>query len=145
MLDLIADLLELARLKQARDRVGAQASPQDVAAILRKVLDLFQEQARGKEQSLEVNILAHPTVVANPEHLQTVWTNLISNAIKYTPRGGHIAVTLRADGDRAIGVVQDSGIGIAEADQPHLFQEFFRTEQAKSSGEVGTGLGLSIV
>jgi len=145
MLSLIADLLELARLKQAQEQVAAQASPQDMAGLLQEVIELFQEQARGKGQKLEVNILDRPTVVANRDHLRSIWTNLISNAIKYTPRGGHIVVTLRADGSRASGVVQDSGIGMTEQDRQHLFQEFFRGEQAKASGEMGTGLGLSIV
>jgi signal transduction histidine kinase len=71
--------------------------------------------------------------------------NLISNAIKYTPKGGRVTVTLQADKDRLSGIVEDTGIGIAENDLPNLFQEFFRTNQAKASGEIGTGLGLAIV
>ena len=71
--------------------------------------------------------------------------NLISNAIKYTPQGGRVAVTLQADKDRLTGTVEDTGIGIAETDLPNLFKEFYRTNQAKASGEIGTGLGLAIV
>ena len=71
--------------------------------------------------------------------------NLISNAIKYTPQGGRVTVTLQADKDTLTGSVEDTGIGIAEDDLPNLFQEFFRTNQARASGEIGTGLGLAIV
>ena len=144
-LDLVADLLELARLKQAKDQLAAEASPQDVANILKEVCELLREQAREKKQSFQVEILDHPIATANRDHLKHVWTNLISNAIKYTPEGGRIAIRLEQDKDCLIGVVEDSGIGIAEKDMPSLFQDFFRTDQAKASGEIGTGLGLSIV
>jgi two-component system sensor histidine kinase/response regulator len=145
MLDLIADLLELARLKQAGDRLVAEASPQDVAQILKEVCDLFREQAHEKSQSFQLDIMDHPVMMANRDHLKQIWTNLISNAIKYTPEGGRVAVTLQANNDKVIGVVEDSGIGIAQEDLPNLFQEFFRTDEAKASGAIGTGLGLSIV
>jgi two-component system sensor histidine kinase/response regulator len=145
MLDLIADLLELARLKQAKDRLVAEASPQDVAQILKEVCDLFREQAQEKRQSFQLDIMDHPVITANRDHLKQIWTNLISNAIKYTPEGGRVAVTLQANDKRIIGVVQDTGMGISQEDQSHLFQEFFRTDEAKASGAIGTGLGLSIV
>jgi two-component system sensor histidine kinase/response regulator len=145
MLDLTSDLLELARLKQTRDQLTAQASPQSMAALLEEVCDLLREQAHEKQQDFQVEILDRPTVVANREHLKQIWMNLISNAIKYTPEGGEILVSLRANNEHVIGVVEDTGIGIAKEDMPLLFQDFFRTDQAKASGEIGTGLGLSIV
>jgi two-component system sensor histidine kinase/response regulator len=145
MSDLISDLLELARLKQARDLVPTDASPHQMADILTEVCELFQEPAREKQQSLQVEILDRPVILANRDHLEEIWTNLISNAIKYTPEGGRISVSLRTDHSRLIGTVVDSGIGIREEDLPHLFQEFFRSDEAKASGEIGTGLGLSIV
>jgi two-component system sensor histidine kinase/response regulator len=145
MLDVISDLLDLARLKEARDQFAAAASPQPVADLLEEVCDLFREQAREKEQRFLVEIVDRPTMVANRNHLKQIWTNLISNAIKYTPRGGRIAVSLEAEGDNLVSMVEDSGIGIAEQDMANLFQEFFRSDQAKASGEIGTGLGLSIV
>jgi len=145
MLDLIADLLELSLLKQTRDRFTDKASPQDMAHILREVCDLLREQATEKKQSFQVDILDHPTIVAERDHLKQIWMNLISNAIKYTPEGGRVAVRLQKVDDGLIGVVEDSGMGIAEKDMPNLFQEFFRTDEAKASGQIGTGLGLSIV
>ena len=145
MLDLISDLLELARLKQAKEQIAAEASPEPMAEVLEEVCELLREQAREKRQSLQVEIVDRPIMTADRDHLRQIWTNLISNAIKYTPEGGRIAVTLQEDEGKAIGTVEDSGIGIAEEDLPNLFQEFFRTDQAKASGEIGTGLGLSIV
>jgi signal transduction histidine kinase len=145
MLDLTSDLLELARLKQAADQFAAETSPQPAADILQEVHELLREQADEKKQTLEVEILDHPAIRVNRDHLKQIWTNLISNAIKYTPEGGHISVSLRTDDGRLVGTIEDSGIGIAQEDLPNLFHDFFRTDQAKASGEIGTGLGLSIV
>jgi len=145
MLDLVSDLLELARLKQAKDHVTDEASPQSMADILKEVYELFQEQAHQKKQSFQLEILDRPIVIADRDHLRQIWTNLISNAIKYTPEGGRISVSLQEDDGTLIGTVADSGMGIAEKDLPNLFTDFFRTDQAKASGQIGTGLGLSIV
>jgi signal transduction histidine kinase len=145
VLDLTVDLLELANLKQAKEKVGTGASPQDAAQILTEITELFREQARSKQQNLQVEVIDRPFITAHRDHLKQIWTNLVSNAIKYTPEGGRILVRLQVDGSDLVCTVQDSGIGIAEEDLEYLFQEFYRTEQAKASGEMGTGLGLSIV
>jgi len=145
LLDLIGDLLELARLKQMADWNMTDVSPQPMADILLETYELLRGKARQKEQDLQLEILARPTVLAKRDHLKQIWMNLIANAIKYTPEGGRITVTLQANRHKLNGTVEDSGMGIAGEDLPHLFQEFFRTDQAKASGEIGTGLGLAIV
>jgi len=145
LLDLIADLLQLAHLKEAKDASALILSPQPVAEILEEVVGLMREQARLKNQDLDVQILARPMVAATHDHIRQVWMNLISNAIKYTPAGGHVKVRLEANERGITGSVTDTGIGIAEADLPNLFREFFRTDQAKATGEIGTGLGLAIL
>jgi len=145
MLDLISDLLELAHLKQAKEQFADEASPQQMAELLEEVSNMFREQAREKRQSFQVEIQDRPVIIADRIHMKQIWTNLISNAIKYTPEGGSISISLEADGERLVGTVVDSGIGIAEADLSNLFEEFFRTDQAKATGAIGTGLGLSIV
>ncbi|HNS52269.1 MAG TPA: ATP-binding protein [Anaerolineae bacterium] len=151
-LDLVADLLDLARLKQSRERINSEATAQPAAAVLREVVALLNPQSVHKEQKLSVDIRSDPVIAALPNHLRQIWMNLISNAIKYTPHGGLISVTLdEANGELGVpgpclvGTVEDSGIGIAAHDLPSLFGEFFRTDEAKATGEVGTGLGLSIV
>jgi signal transduction histidine kinase len=145
LLDLIADLLDLARLKQMEDWSTREVSPQPVADILQETYELLRGKAQQKKQDLRLEILARPTILAQKDHLQQIWMNLIGNAIKYTPEGGRITVSLQADQQKVTGTVKDSGIGIAEGDLPHLFQEFFRTDEAKASGEIGTGLGLAIL
>ena len=145
VLDLTSDLLYLARLRQDEEQTQKVTELQDVAAILQKVCDLFHQQARDRGQKLQVEILDNPFIVADRYHLEQIWTNLLSNAIKYTPAGGRIEVTLQAENDSIIGTVKDSGIGIADEDQSRLFEDFYRTDEAKVSGEIGTGLGLTIV
>ena len=145
LLDLIADLLELARLKEPGKMSRVEVKPQDMAAILREVCELLGEQAQEKGQNLQVEIEDTATMMANRDHLRQICTNLVSNAIKYTPEGGSVTVTLKLGDDCLIAEIADTGIGIAEGDMPHIFDEFYRTEQAKATGEIGTGLGLAIV
>jgi signal transduction histidine kinase len=144
-LDLVADLLELSQVQHVGDQRTTERCPQDVAEILLEVSGLLGEQARQKRQNLKVEIQDRPLIVAERGHIRAIWMNLLSNAIKYTPEGGHISVLLRVDNDTIIGAVKDSGIGVAEADLPNLFQEFFRTDEARAGSEMGTGLGLPIV
>jgi two-component system phosphate regulon sensor histidine kinase PhoR len=117
-----------------------------VEAMLEDVLGLHTPEAEGKQITLKVEARRCPPVAANPAHIKRLWTNLISNAIKYTPAGGQIAIRLFPENEAAVvGEVEDTGIGIAEADFSNLFKEFFRSDRAKALAQHGTGLGLSIV
>jgi len=144
LLELVDDLLNLARLKELKGPSKGQLV--SLQETLEDVLSLHALEAQEKQIALEVEIHPCPPVTANPAHMKQLWTNLISNAIKYTPAGGKIAVRLFPEGeDTVVGEVKDTGIGIAKKDLAHLFKEFFRTEQAKAMTQRGTGLGLSIV
>ncbi len=141
---LVDDLLELAKLKELK----AESKMQRVSLeeILDDVLNLHAHEAEAKQIALQVETHPCPPVSADRSHIQQLWTNLISNAIKYTPDGGRITVRLFTDDEGTIvGEVADAGIGIAEKDVPNLFKEFYRTDQAKAFAQHGTGLGLSIV
>jgi two-component system phosphate regulon sensor histidine kinase PhoR len=86
-----------------------------------------------------------PLVSGNHERLERVFTNLIENAIKYTPAGGHVHVRARLSG-RALEVeVEDDGIGIPAAHLPRVFERFYRVDRSRSREMGGTGLGLAIV
>ena len=88
-----------------------------------------------------------PNIVMNGDRskLEQIVYNLTENALKYTPDGGQITVTLQARGHNAILSVQDNGVGIPEEDQAHIFERFYRVDKARSRDTGGTGLGLSIV
>ncbi|MBC7262367.1 MAG: HAMP domain-containing histidine kinase [Chloroflexi bacterium] len=143
-LALISDLLDLARLQDRR----AEAEPElvDVAEVLRSVTDLMQARAEDKDLLFSVQIEPNvPPVRATPEHIKQLWTNLISNAIKYTEPGGIVVVTLSQNPNYVVGTVRDTGIGMTPEQMSHLFEEFYRTEEAKAMERQGTGLGLAIV
>jgi len=144
LLELVEDLLNLARLKELKSEPKKREVSME--KILDDVLGLHAPEAEKKHIALQVQTQPCPTVQADPAHVKQLWTNLVSNAIKYTPDGGQVTVRLFSqDGKRIVGEVTDTGIGIAQEDQARLFQEFFRTEQAKALTQRGTGLGLSIV
>ena len=142
-LALIGDLLELARLQEAK--VKAKVELVDMAEVLEGVSDLMRARAEEKDLFFSVQIEPDlPPVKANVEHMKQLWTNLISNAIKYTEPGGIVVVSLAQNPNYVVGTVRDTGIGIAPEDIPRIFDEFYRTENAKAVERQGTGLGLSI-
>jgi signal transduction histidine kinase len=143
--ELINDLLKLGEKKS---EVSAPVwYPVDLAAAMRQMKELFQTQARQKGIDFRVQVPDDlPKVRANEKLIDELFTNLISNAIKYTPASGRVEVSLSRDpNDRVLFEVADTGIGIAEDDLPRLCAEFFRTDNAKAFAEEGTGLGLAIV
>jgi len=128
LLDLVNDLLNLAAAREYdfhRDREKHQLSES-----LENVIPLFRSQAEDKDLKLIVDINRNPTVEADPDQMVQLWTNLISNAIKYTPEGGEVRVKLDEINGWAVGSVADTGIGIAPEDQTKIFEDFYRTTQA---------------
>jgi signal transduction histidine kinase len=148
LLDLIRDLLDLARIRdaaQAGPSVQAVA-PLQVADVLREVVEFVGPDVERSNLSLQVEVapdLAPARIPADQAKL--VWTNLLSNAIKYNRPGGSVQVVLGQDAEHLLGSVSDTGIGIAPDDLPHLFDEFFRADNAKLVSAHGSGVGLAIV
>ena len=142
---LLEDLLALSRLESgqpglARERV-------EPGPLLESALEDFRTRpaAAGHRLGLEVEP-ATPAVLADPLKLGQVLDNLVSNALKYTPRGSRVDVTARPGSDDAVEfVVRDNGPGIPEEDLPHIFERFYRVDKGRSREKGGTGLGLSIV
>ncbi|NQT54462.1 HAMP domain-containing histidine kinase [bacterium] len=145
MLELLSDLLALSRLRDVDDERGSQTCVA-VDDVIWRVAELYRPQSHDKQQQLDVRLEAGAaTVLADPDRLRDVFTNLVSNAIKYTPDGGNVAVSSHCSNGSVVCEVADTGIGIAPDDQAHLFEEFFRASNAKEVTREGTGLGLSIV
>jgi signal transduction histidine kinase len=145
LLTILDDLLRLAYLKEG---VGlTKAKTVSVADVLAGVLATLKGQADQQGVTVSLEVADQPHVTANPDHVKALWTHLLSNAIRYTPAGGQVTVSLRTDLERGqvIGAVSDTGIGVAVEDIPRIFEEFYRTEEAKAMQATGTGLGLPIV
>jgi two-component system sensor histidine kinase/response regulator len=143
LLDLVDDLLNLAAARE--ELAPPKRKILSLADALEKVVPLLQAQAEEKGMTFTVEVRQRPLVDANPGQMGQLWTNLISNAIKYTPAGGRVTITLEEENGWAVGTVEDTGIGIAPEDQAKIFEDFYRTPQAKEMEHRGTGLGLPLV
>lgn len=142
--ELIVDLLSLARIESGQQPFDMVAVPLD--RCVPEWVNLHAAAAEAKGVQLEVSSEAPPTQVrADEEGLRQIVDNLLANAIKYTPQGGQVRVRWYADGEWVVVEVQDTGIGIARADQERIFERFYRADKARSRELGGTGLGLSIV
>lgn len=142
--NLVNDLLDLAEgqtLDIAKNKEFVLIS----ASIGRAVL-LIQPQAEEKGVKLSYQTNSAELIVwGTAEGMDRVFVNIIENAVKYTPPGGSVAVSVQVAGEEIRVEVSDTGIGIPEKSIPLIFNEFYRAPNAKEGGEIGTGLGLNIV
>jgi two-component system NtrC family sensor kinase len=140
--DLVSNLLDLGRIEAGLDE-AKENTP--IAVLARYALESVRSTAEGKGLTLESDIPEElPMVLGAPIRLRQMIGNLLDNAIKYTPAEGVIHIEGEGEGDQVILRVRDSGPGIPAADQPYLFDKFFRASNAPEDLP-GTGLGLSIV
>ncbi len=143
LLNLVDDLMNLATAKQEISQ--GNRSLVRLGDELEKVAPSFQTEANERGVTLTFTIRQNPVVSVNAIHVGQLWTNLISNAIKYTLAGGYVRVFLDQNAEQAIGTIEDSGIGISPQELNLVFHEFYRTAEARKMGVRGTGLGLPLV
>jgi PAS domain S-box-containing protein len=143
LLRLVADLLFVAQLRSST--VVMERARVDIAEIVAGAVEShgLAASSRGIELTLESG--AVPELDGDAGRLGQVVDNLITNALKFTPPGGRVAVTTLTRGPDVCVAVRDTGIGISADDQRHLFARFFRAPDAHDEAIQGTGLGLSIV
>jgi two-component system NtrC family sensor kinase len=139
---LINDLLDLGRIEAGFD---ARKETVDFLAIINLSVEGYRPQALEKEQEFLVNLPDQmPTVFGNLVRLHQMVNNLVGNAIKYTPQSGRVQINTQIEGEQIILQVSDNGPGIPSADQPYIFEKFFRSSNVPYDTP-GTGLGLAIV
>ncbi len=139
---LITDLLDLGRIEAGFD---SQKEPTHLPLVVRYAVEGLRQQAEAKHQSLTTNVPEDlPPVYGNPPRLRQMLSNLLDNAILYTPEGGSVALTARAEDDLVVITVSDTGMGIPPPDQPYIFDKFYRASNSRLDYS-GAGLGLSIV
>ena len=136
------DLLRLTRLDNS---VLDAASVVDVMPVLEQVLRMMGLVAQEKGVDLTYDAAEGCTVLSSRDELHQVIYNLVDNAVKYTPAGGAVQVSLELEQGQVVLSVADNGSGIPEADLPRIFERFYRVDKARSRAAGGTGLGLSIV
>ena len=135
-------LLTLTRLDTAHE---VQTVPVDVGTVVRRVEHMLTPLAQAAEVKLELSLQPGCVIRATEDDLYQVAFNLMENAVKYNLPGGTVIVTLFTEGNTVCLRVEDTGVGIPEADLPKIFDRFYRVDKARSRAAGGTGLGLSIV
>ena len=151
---ILEDLLQLSQIESGLVRFKRE--PVHLSALVERTLPLIRPLVDKKRQSLTVAVPSSlPPVSGDEDRLVQVLTNLVDNAVKYTPEGGTISILGSPVGslagqpahDPALVElsVADTGIGIPDADRPRVFERFYRVDKARSREMGGTGLGLSIV
>ena len=139
---LINDLLDLGRIEAGFD---AQKEIVPLSAVIHYGIDRLRPRLEAKQQELQMDFSDDlPAVLGNPVRLRQMVGNLLVNAIQYTQSKGRICVSARAEGDQVIVSISDNGPGIPPADQPYIFDKFYRASNVSPDVQ-GTGLGLAIV
>jgi len=140
---LVEGLLLLARSDAGVLRMDRK--PLDPMTLIEDVLGRLGPMARAKSIALSLGSMEPMELQGDLVHLRRLLFNLVDNAIKYTPPGGTIRVSMEKRDEWAVLSVEDSGIGIAAEEQRKVFQRFYRSAEARSGGQGGSGLGLAIV
>jgi PAS domain S-box-containing protein len=141
---LISDLLDIGRVTAGK--IHLERASVDLAVVVQSAIDACRSAAEAKQLALDTTIDQAPlTLRGDAGRMQQVVTNLINNAIKFTPQGGSVSVSLACRAGCAEIVVRDTGEGIAPEFLPHVFERFSQAESSKVGRHGGLGLGLSIV
>ncbi len=142
MEDLINNILDLE--KASGSDLNTQVIDGDV--LFRRLLSEFQAEAKNRSQTIELIMPDEmPKLAVDEVQLYQAFTNLVSNALKYTPEAGHVVVTVHTEGAMMHVAVKDDGIGIPHDKQDRLFERFYRVRTSETSHIPGTGLGLSLI
>lgn len=143
---LVNDLTMLAKAEQGQ--VGVQTEDISPAQFARKMVEEHSRQAKEKGLSLDVDVADEvpSTITASTDALREILQNFITNAVKYTDDGGvTLRVSVDENGEQVVFAVADTGIGISQTDQKHIFEKFYRSEDYRTRQSGGTGLGLYII
>ncbi len=144
MNELINDFLDATKLEMGT--FATKPTPVALNTFISQIIESFESQVYAKSLRLSSQLLPTDMVLETDASLLTIITsNLISNAVKYTPAEGEVFVALEFTGAGVVFVVRDSGIGVPADDQPHLFSKLYRASNTKTSPTEGTGLGLYVV
>lgn len=139
------DLLDLARLEAGT--ADLKMSSVDIKALLQNIVEKFTPQALRKELGLQLDVSADlPALIGDGDRLAQVFTNLVDNALKFTPTGGQVTLSAARVGTDVEISITDSGIGVVKEALPRLFDRFYQADPSRAGGDGhGAGLGLAIV
>jgi signal transduction histidine kinase len=141
LIDMINTILEITEVEAGIRE--PRLEDLDVVRLIRDACELFRPIANEKSIRITEDIPDQLSFRGDRKNLQRIISNLLDNAIKYTPEGGSVSISLRAEEKRINIFFEDTGIGISETELPHIFERFYRCDRSRSRG--GVGLGLSMV
>lgn len=141
---LVSDLLDLARMESGHMKLYKEEMP--IAPFLQRIVQKFMPTAREAAVTLSLDERTTEDVIIDfdEDRLEQVFTNLIDNAIRHTPKGGAVTIGIEKIGDVCQLTVEDTGAGIPEEDLEYIFERFYKADKARTRVKGGTGLGLSI-
>jgi PAS domain S-box-containing protein len=142
LLELVGDLLFLAQIEAGK--LSLEVGSVDVGALAAETVETARPLAEEKGITLTLATSSLPSLAGDRARLAQLLDNLVSNAVKFTPKGGRVDVRTSASRGHAIVEVRDTGMGIPADEQEHVFERFFRTSRATEEAIQGTGLGLAI-
>jgi signal transduction histidine kinase len=140
---LVDDVLDLSRI--VTGRMALTSEPVDVSGIVQSTAEAFMPAVLGKRQELRLDLAAGAEITGDPHRLRQIVWNLLSNATKFTPEGGAIAVHVSRNTERVELIVSDTGQGIDAAFLPFVFDRFRQADSSSTRGHGGLGLGLALV
>lgn len=144
LLKMVNDLLDISRMEMKT--VNKEIREIDLPAVIKTIIELFQIEIKKKNISVNINSCEQlPCLNADHDEISRLFTNIITNAIKYNKTDGKIDIIITSSGNYIITEIKDTGIGLKPAEKAKLFHEFFRAKNEKTKDISGTGLGLSIV
>lgn len=144
LLELINDLLDVAKIESGHP--FQQMVPLQLAQVIDQTVTLLGPRAESQKVTMRVELPPElPLVQADPRSMEELFTNLLSNAIHYSPDGGTVTVCAVSHGDYLEVLVSDTGVGIEAEEIPKIFDKFYRVKHPKTRQVIGTGLGLAIV
>lgn len=145
LISLIGDLLDLSRIEAGKVCMDCKAVKLD--ELLKSIVDFMSTRAKGKDQLLQLSLpdVSLPPITADPMALESIFGNLIANAINYTPNGGSITIKAGLVEKMVKIDIADTGFGIEAEDIENIFKRFYRVKNEKTRFITGTGLGLPIV
>lgn len=129
----------------AKEGGCVSVSMADMSELVKETATGFEPLFRGKEVGLQVDVTPNINLAVDAAKIRQVVQNLVSNALRYTDKGGNVKITLKQDKYNVIFSVADTGIGISKEDLPNIFERFYRTDRSRARESGGMGIGLAIV
>jgi signal transduction histidine kinase len=143
MRNLIMDLLDFTKIRLERKEEKIQEV--DLAEVAKSAMITVQPYAIQMEVNIKLDVRSDSVILSDPEDMEIIFNNLISNAVKYNKFGGTVEILIDSTENEVLLVFTDTGIGISESDRENLFREFMRVKNERTKNISGSGLGLSIV